>query len=116
MSARVAYELTPAASGDFDLKLKIDPGRAVRVSRVEFTGDLEQLQREHLLRFIDVNARVGSMMSDVEARAQALLAVVRSDVKPAPNATNTRWSPTWTRPLDTASDKAIGMDAADVFP
>jgi len=51
--------------------------------RVEFTGDLEQLQREHLLRFIDVNARVGSMMSDVEARAQELLAVVRSDVKPA---------------------------------
>ena len=38
------------------------------------------------------------------------------EVKPAPNATITIRSPTLTRPESTASARAIGIDAADVFP
>ena len=38
------------------------------------------------------------------------------EVKPAPKATMTIWSPTLTRPSLTASASAIGTDAADVLP
>ena len=38
-NAQVAYQVTPAPRGQFDLKLKIDPGDALRVTGVAFTGD-----------------------------------------------------------------------------
>ena len=42
--------------------------------------------------------------------------VTAPEVKPAPKATMTIRSPTLTRPSLTASARAIGTDAADVFP
>ncbi len=55
LNARVTYELTPAVRDQVDLKLKLDPGDAVRVRGVEFTGDTaippEELERRlHALR------------------------------------------------------------------
>jgi len=37
--ARVTYELAPAVGETVDLKLQVNPGNAVRVGRVEFTGE-----------------------------------------------------------------------------
>ncbi len=53
--ARVAYELTPAARGEVDLKLKIDAGEEIRVGGLEFTGvtalpEAELLSALHALR------------------------------------------------------------------
>jgi outer membrane protein assembly factor BamA len=47
--ARVTYELTSAMGDTVDLKLQIDPGDAVRVSGVEFTGALSSEELQHAL-------------------------------------------------------------------
>ncbi len=39
LNAQVSYEIAPIVHNQVDLKLKVDPGDAVRVHGVEFTGD-----------------------------------------------------------------------------
>ncbi len=55
-------------------------------------------------------ARVPAAGSAVHSMATA------PEVKPAPKATKTIRSPTLTRPESTASARASGTDAAEVFP
>ena len=54
-NVRVAYRITPAAKGAVDLRLKVEPGDAIRVKEVRFAGDarfrqdLQALRRRRML-------------------------------------------------------------------